>query len=325
MAQVIYHYGARPDIRDDRDLKKAYSQAQIPTSPTADLRKYVDHVYDQGSLGSCTANALCAAYGMDLKRQSLTISGEYHYFNPSRLFLYYNTRAYEGTTQHDTGATLRDAIKSMKRQGMCRESDWPYNVKEYRTKPQSRCYEAVTGNTLCQYERLAQDIDQFRACLDESCPFVFGFNVYQSFHDYSNQKSGLMPMPSYREKSREPIGKHAVMAIGYDDAKRRVIIQNSWGVGWGDKGCFYMPYEFISDSIMCFDFWKISFACEQGRPFPTDYKSFVVIGNGEAYGDDDDGHDLFSSECEEYCSDHNDYDAAPPYQVSNTCSCCRLQ
>lgn len=324
MAQVIYYYGARPDTRDDRDLKKVYSLAQIPTKPTVDLRKFVDHVYDQGSLASCTANALCAAYGLDLMKQSLTVNSGYYYFDSSRLFLYYNTRAYEGTTQHDAGATLRDTIKSMKRQGVCRESDWPYNVRNYRTKPPSKCYEAANGNTLCQYERLTQDIHQLRACLSDSCPFVFGFNVYYSFHDYGNQKSGVMSIPTYHEKAREPVGRHAVMAVGYDDTKKCVIVQNSWGVGWGDKGYFYMPYEFITDSKMCYDFWKITFACERAaKPSPADFKSFMVMGNGDIDAQDG-GYDLFSSECEEYSSDFNDYEF-PPHRVSNACNCCRLQ
>ena len=322
MAQVIYYYGARPDIRDDRDLHRVYQQSQIPTSPAVDLRRYVDHVYDQGSLSSCTANALCAAYGLDLMKQSMTLSGGYFYFDSSRLFLYYNTRQYEGTTQHDAGATLRDTIKAMKRQGVCKESDWPYASKEYRTKPPSRCYEAASGNVLCQYERLRQDINQLRACLNDHCPFVFGFNIYHSFHDYNNQKFGEMSLPTYYEKSREPIGRHAVTAVGYDDNKKCLIILNSWGDGWGDKGYFYMPYDFIVDSKMCYDFWKISFACERGKPVPVpcNFKSFLVMGNPtDAYNSE---CDVQSSECEEYASDYNDYASA--YQYNSAC-CCRLQ
>ena len=328
MAQVIYYYGARPDSRDDRDLRKVYPPPQVPSCPTIDLRRYMNHVYDQGSLSSCTANALCAAYGLDLMKQSLTLSGGYHYFETSRMFVYYNTREYESTVQHDAGATIRDTIKAMKRQGVCKESDWPYLIKEYRTKPPTRCYEAATGNTLCQYERLHQDIDQLRACLNDSCPFVFGFNVYNSFHDYNNQKFGHMSMPTYYERSREPIGRHAVLAVGYDDGRKCLIVLNSWGEGWGDRGYFYMPYDFVTDSIMCYDFWKITFACERGTPVPPggEYKSIMVMGKDGAGGTS--SYELYSSEYEDYSSDYNDYNTtavgAKPYQYTNPC-CCRLQ
>ena len=95
MSRAVYHYGyrygAREDTYDRRDHKKVYHPSEIPTN--IDLRGYVDHIYHQSSLDSCTANALCAAYGMDLVKQYQT----YSYFDPSRLFIYYNTREYEGT------------------------------------------------------------------------------------------------------------------------------------------------------------------------------------------------------------------------------------
>ena len=243
----------------------------------------MDHVYNQGSLGSCTANAVCAAYGFDLTKQSQTLKGGYYYFDPSRLFVYYNTREYEGTTWQDSGASLRDTVKALNRKGVCKEALWPYDVKKFHEKPPDRCYSAAVGNNLCKiYERLTQDIDQLRACLKDNCPFVFGFKVYSSFHRIGS--NGEMPMPSRVE---QVVGRHAVMAVGYDDRRRRVIILNSWGSGWGEGGYFYMPYDFITDSNECHDFWKISFACERGKPRPkktTTAPDTWGSGGGYSYG-----------------------------------------
>ena len=268
MAVVRYYYGAKPDKPDDRDYKKKYHEHEIPsmwTHPKVDLSGYVDHVYDQGSLESCTANALCAAYGLDLVKQSKTIRGGFSYFNPSRLFLYYNTREREGTQLKNVGAAIRDAVKSMNRRGVCEESDWPYTVRRFKEKPPQLAYAAAVGNNLCKYERLYQDIDQFRACLKDNCPFVFGFNVYHSFDNIS--RNGYMEMPSKYDRSH---GGHAVLAVGYDDDERCIKVLNSWGSDWGDNGYFYMPYQFIKNSSFCSDFWKISFACERGKPHPDD-------------------------------------------------------
>ncbi|HBN08566.1 MAG TPA: hypothetical protein DD435_07915 [Cyanobacteria bacterium UBA8530] len=52
--------------------------------------------------------------------------------------------------------------------------------------------------------------------------------------------TGIMPMP---KPSEQVFGGHAVLAVGYDDAKKVLIVRNSWGSGWGDKGYFYMPYD----------------------------------------------------------------------------------
>ena len=264
MATKRYYYGARPDLPDERDHRKVYKESEIPSAthfPTVDIRRYVDHIYDQKALESCTANSLCGAYGLDLKKQSETLAEGYKYFNPSRLFLYYNTRELEGSVESNVGATIRDTIKSLNRLGLCKESDWPYDVSKFTEKPPESCYAAARGNILCKYQRLNQDIDQFRACLKEGSPFVFGFNVYTSFHCAENTAMGKMPVPNPSDPSEKKEGGHAVMAVGYDDAAKHVVVLNSWGEGWGDKGYFYMPYDFIVGNE-CYDFWKISFVLE---------------------------------------------------------------
>jgi C1A family cysteine protease len=74
-----------------------------------------------------------------------------------------------------------------------------------------------------------------KSCISEGFPFVFGFTVHESFMSEAVAKTGNMPMP----KASEPVvGGHAVMAVGYNDAKNVAIVRNSWGTGWGDKGYF---------------------------------------------------------------------------------------
>ena len=241
------------------------------------------HVYHQGELGSCTANALCGAYALSLQKQSETLGEGFQHFNPSCLFLYYNTRDYEYNTGEDSGASIRDTVKALNRKGVCDESYWPYNISRYTEKPPDNCYEAAHGNTLCKYERLNQDIDQFRACLNDNCPFVFTFNMYNSFDNSSNIKYGNTSTPTQGEMRTKPIGQHAVITVGYDDTTNRIIVANSWGPGWGDKGYFYMPYGFIADKRLCFDFWKVTFACQSGKPCPKDTQTFPTQTQGRCW------------------------------------------
>jgi C1A family cysteine protease len=56
------------------------------------------------------------------------------------------------------------------------------------------------------------------------------------------------------------VGGHAVLAMGYDDAKRVFLVRNSWGPAWGDGGYFYMPYAYLLDDNLSDDFWTVRLA-----------------------------------------------------------------
>src|SRR5205823_14574815 len=70
---------------------------------------------DLGQLGSCTANALAGAVEFLEKEDGA------HFVDLSRLFIYYNERVIEGTVDQDSGAFIRDGIKSLAKQGVCPE------------------------------------------------------------------------------------------------------------------------------------------------------------------------------------------------------------
>lgn len=258
-----YLFGALRDTDDPRDFIKEYGATAIPNvedHPVVDLSEYVDHVYDQGELRSCTANALCSAYGLNLTKQSKTDS-RYKYFDPSRLFVYYNARAYTGRQAENVGLTGRDAIKAIHEKGVCKESTWPYVASQIAVKPTAAAVEDAHGNTISKYERLHQDLDQFRACLKSGHPFILGFEVYKSF--YETDKKGKMPIPSPAETAEDSRGGHCVLIVGYNEKEKSLKALNSWGETFADKGFFYLPYAYAMTSH-CFSFWKITYASESG-------------------------------------------------------------
>jgi C1A family cysteine protease len=53
------------------------------------------------------------------------------------------------------------------------------------------------------------------------------------------------------------VGGHAVCGVGYDDAKKTLIVRNSWGKNWGMEGYFAMPYQYLTNSNLSDDFWTI--------------------------------------------------------------------
>ena len=262
-----HHSGFKRDPPDSRDVSKVYGTSEIPSindHPVVDLRKYVGQIYFQGSLGSCTACTVCAAYKLELSRQAVEKNHTYYHQDVSRLFVYYNARKIKNATDRDGGACFRVMLKAIHDKGVCWESLWPYDVEKFADTPPSTCYDDAEGNTVCKYASLKQDIDQFRACLKSGFPFAFGFFTYDSFDDISSD--GIMPMPSDEEIEfdSDPTG-HGVLAVGYDDNTQYITVLNSWGDWFGDKGYFYMPYNFITDPKFAMDFWKIEEACEKNE------------------------------------------------------------
>jgi C1A family cysteine protease len=244
-------FGWIPDLPDHRDHMFAAAPAVLTALPTAvDLRPQCPkEVYDQGQLGSCTGNAIAGAIEFDeIKQKAADI------FTPSRLFIYYNERVIEGTVNSDSGAQIRDGIKTVSKQGACHETIWPYDITKFRAKPSKAAYTDGAKHTAVQYQRLIQTLTEMKGCLAAGYPFVFGFTVYESFESATVAKTGVVPYPATGEKV---LGGHAVLAVGYDDASQRFIVRNSWGPGWGMKGYFTIPYSYLTSNNLADDFWTI--------------------------------------------------------------------
>ena len=243
-------YGWAPDLPDQRDHLYSAPQpilAKLP--PKKDLRSGCPPVYDQGQLGSCTANAISGAIQFEQKKQGVKV------FMPSRLFVYYNERAMEGTVNSDAGAQIRDGVKSVANEGVCPEAEWPYDINKFANKPTSKCFTDAAKCQAVGYQRLdSTNLNQLKGCISSGFPFVFGFTVYDAFEGPDVAKTGVLNMPGPKEKV---VGGHAVMAVGYDDASQRFTVRNSWGKDWGMKGYFTIPYSYLTTTDLADDFWTI--------------------------------------------------------------------
>jgi C1A family cysteine protease len=244
---MSYKYGWKPDRPDFRDYIYELPSTQIlPTS--VDLRSNCPPVYDQGQLGSCTANAIAGALEYDQIKQRETP------FTPSRLLIYYDERKMEGTINSDSGAAIRDGVKIVNQQGACPEAEWPYDISQFAVSPPAQCYVDAAKYKAVVYQRIPRSLSLMKSCLASGYPFVLGFTVYDSFESSQVAQTGVMPMPSPGESV---LGGHAVLAVGYDDSKQMWTVRNSWGSSWGAQGYFYMPYAYLLNSGLSSDFWTI--------------------------------------------------------------------
>lgn len=237
-------YGWKRDLPDQRDFVfKITRTTSLP--PAVDLRAGCSAVEDQGNLGSCTSQATVGAL------EYLGIKDGVTFQDLSRLFVYYNTRVIENCVRYDDGASIRNTIKALAKQGACKETIWPYVIKQFKIKPGTDCYTDGIKRIIIEYSRLLT-LNDMKHALADGFPFVCGISLYDSFESAKVEKLGIVNMPGRRESM---IGGHAIMVCGYDDKTSRFIVRNSWGTDWGQKGYFTIPYTYITS--LGDDFWVI--------------------------------------------------------------------
>lgn len=249
-------YGWIPDLPDHRDFEAlgVTRTVKVEFPARTDLREsgLLPCVYDQGQLNSCVGNAAAAAVAYDMARQNRTVFTA----APSRLFIYYQARAYQGWQGQDNGCFIRDAFKGIAKYGVCSEKDWAYVEGRVTWRPTAPCYTDALGEQSVSYGRLNNtDRDTMKILLFNGYPIVGGFTVYESFESEDVRRTGMVPMPSNTESV---LGGHAILVVGYDDALGRYIVQNSWGTDFGDKGYLYMPYEYLENPNLAADFWVVT-------------------------------------------------------------------
>jgi C1A family cysteine protease len=229
-----------------------------------DLRKWCARIEDQGNLGSCTAQAVVGAV------EYFENKAFGKYIDASRLFLYKVTRTLMHLTG-DTGAYLRTTMGGLVLFGVPPEEYWQYEVAAFDVEPSAFCYAYAQNYQAISYYRLdayGTPTDalllQIKANLAGKLPAVFGFTVYNSYHQ--GDKSGKIPYPAPMDYV---VGGHAVVAVGYDDAmkikntspggketKGALLIRNSWGEDWGDQGYGWLPYEYVLKGLAV-DWWSL--------------------------------------------------------------------
>jgi C1A family cysteine protease len=238
VARPVHLRGWRPDTKDHRDYALPPAAPALP--PAASLRSQCSPVVDQGGLGSCTANASCEAMSF-LYRRALA--------DPlfSRLFVYYYTRKLENTRPaDDSGAQIRDVMKTLALYGAPLEATWPYAETMFSAEPSHDAFVEAAHHRLLFYYR-CPDLLTVKASIAQGFPVVIGFTVPANMDSPECARTGVVKYPAPSENF---VGGHAVLAVGYDNATELVCVQNSWGSGWGDAGFGYLPYRMFADGFV---------------------------------------------------------------------------
>jgi len=269
--------GWLPDYPDFRDYTPEHDTIQpllkqmkvgksvkAPLPATVDLRAWCPPIEDQGSLGSCTANA---GVGM-MEYFERRAFGKH--IDASRLFLYKVTRNLLHWTG-DTGAFLRSTMGALVLFGVPAEEYWPYKIADFDKEPSAFCYAFAQAYRAISYYRLdppgtapADLLNRIKTNLSGGLPSMFGFTVYSSYTQAG--ATGKIPYPTPKEKI---VGGHAIVAVGYDDKMKikntnpgavettgAFLIRNSWGTGWGAAGYGWLPYQYVLSGL-AEDWWSL--------------------------------------------------------------------
>ncbi|MFK7986465.1 MAG: C1 family peptidase [Sandaracinaceae bacterium] len=241
--------GACREDRDD-DFERRGFTPRLPSNaipPAVDLRRWMTPVEDQGRLGSCAANALVGGLEYLVRRES----GRPEDF--SRLFVYFAQRLWDDSVREDLGASLVDGVRAMSRLGVPTERSWPYHPDLFGVQPPRLVLREAGRTKVTDWWSVPVDPDAFRGCLAAGFPIAFGTKVTESF--VRTPKSGLTGMPRGADDRRH--GRHALLAVGYDDRARRFVVRNSWGQDWGDGGYVYMPYDYVLNRRWTRNCWAL--------------------------------------------------------------------
>jgi C1A family cysteine protease len=268
-----------PDLRDyteDKPEIAALAKAlKLPTGARklkaapegVDLRAWCSPVEDQGNLGSCTAHAAVGVVEYFESR------GFGRHVDGSRLFVYKATRNLMGVTG-DTGAWLRNTMGALALCGVPPERYWPYTDRApaFDADPGAFVYSVADNFEALRYfchdpqgSAVAPDavLESVKKYLAAGVPSLFGFFGFPSFGQ--SDVPGGIPYPCPGERAQ---WGHAVVAVGYDDKKKitntrcsraatgALLIRNSWGEGWGDRGYGWLPYDYVR-ARLAVDFWSL--------------------------------------------------------------------
>lgn len=255
-----------------------------------DLRHWCSPVHFQGYYNTCTAHVVTSMIEL------LENRAHGSFVPASRLFLYQVAKRILGEAG-DPGVYLRQMMGTVVLVGVPPEKFWPYldtDIKDdprVDSEPDAFCYAMARDFGAARYFRLDTANTEpdkvelrLRVCLSATMPVSIGFTLYRSSLTRA-AKTGEISMPA---KGEAPVGSHAVLLVGFDDAKRiggddgveettgAFLFKNSWGADWGRSGYGWLPYRYLTLGLAK-DCWTIM----QPRWVETDAFQFDLEVEGE--------------------------------------------
>jgi len=139
------------------------------------------------------------------------------------------------------GTSLKAAMDILRKFGAVPETMLPFHINTTMYLGDEDAFFATAATRkIAAYFNLQRNIPNWRSWLATHGPILVGLSVDASW-DNATATKGLLD--NFQPNTVR--GGHAVTAVGYR-TDGRIIIRNSWGTAWGDKGFGYASETYIN-------------------------------------------------------------------------------
>jgi hypothetical protein len=258
-------------VSESSDIAHGILKEFVPGPRVVDLTMGGIPVLDQGSEGTCASFAILAA----LEAELASVTGYFYDIDPQcsielgNLLSPQGHNYWDGATKYDSqflmSALLNNGI--VLRGSGCTAANIVYpNTSELL--PDLNTYKLGNLNQYVNLNKVAHimvssfkempfTLETVKLLLDKGhrvfsgiimTPNTVGFPI--TFTNQNHVNGGLwscknQAYPDY-DFCLHQTGAHAIVVMGYDDDQQLLKVRNSWGERVGDKGDFYMSYEYFN-------------------------------------------------------------------------------
>jgi hypothetical protein len=129
-----------------------------------------------------------------------------------------------------------DAFNVLTEKGAALWVDMPYLAADFVTQPGPDVVRKASRYKIDFWRQVnVQDIKEVKSHLHAGYPVLIGANVDAAFIK--------QPAGQVWNTIGTAIGGHAMVVVGYDDAKQAFRLMNSWGSQWADNGFCWVDYD----------------------------------------------------------------------------------